>query len=127
MALRGRGIVVNISSDAAIEAYPEWGAYSASKAALDQLTRIWAEELRESGVRLLAVDPGEMDTAMHAAAIPDADRSSLAEPATIAARILAMIGDEAAAPSGARLVAPRWNAKIASDGGDAKKDGEVAA
>ncbi|MEZ4380905.1 MAG: SDR family oxidoreductase [Nannocystaceae bacterium] len=118
MALRGRGTVVNISSDAAVEAYPEWGAYAASKAALDQLTRVWAEELRASGVRLLAVDPGEMDTAMHAAAIPDADPSTLAKPSTIAARILAMIGDAAAAPSGARLVAPQWTAD---------KDGEVAA
>src|SRR4051812_41990921 len=72
MALRGAGTIVHISSDAAVEAYPTWGAYSVSKAALDHLSRILAAELASSNVRVLAVDPGEMDTAMHAAAIPDA-------------------------------------------------------
>jgi hypothetical protein len=49
-----------------------------------------------------------MDTAMHAAAIPEADRAALQRPAEVAARIVEMIEDEARAPSGARLVAPRW-------------------
>ncbi|HTE55904.1 MAG TPA: SDR family oxidoreductase [Kofleriaceae bacterium] len=109
MALRRRGVVVNISSDAAIEPYPTWGAYAASKAALDQLGRVWAAELAEHGVRVLTVDPGEMDTQMHADAIPDADRATLADPDDIAARIAAMIGaGEARAPTGARLIAPRF-------------------
>jgi len=108
MALRGRGVVVNISSDAAVEPYPRWGAYGASKAALDHLGRVWAAELEGSGVRVLSVDPGEMDTQMHADAIPDADRSTLADPTQVAARIVAMIGDAVRAPSGARLVAPSW-------------------
>ncbi|MCB9704076.1 MAG: SDR family oxidoreductase [Myxococcales bacterium] len=103
MALRGRGLVINISSDAAIEAYPSWGAYSASKAALDHLTRIWAAELADRGVRLLSIDPGEMDTAMHAAAIPDADRGALARPEAVAAAILGLMSDPARAPSGGRL------------------------
>ena len=72
MALRGGGTVVNISSDAAVAAYPRWGAYGATKAALDHLTRIWAAELEPHGVKLFAVDPGEMNTAMHRAAIPEA-------------------------------------------------------
>lgn len=96
MALRRRGAVVNISSDAAIEAYPNWGAYGASKAALDHLTRIWAEELRDQGVRFVAVDPGEMDTAMHAAAIPEADPSTLAQPAAVARRIAELLRGDAA-------------------------------
>lgn len=108
MALRGTGVIVHVSSDAAVEAYPRWGAYSVSKAAQDHLSRILAAELDGTGVRVLAVDPGEMDTAMHAAAIPDADRAQLARPADIAARIIQMIEDPARAPSGARLVAPRW-------------------
>jgi NAD(P)-dependent dehydrogenase (short-subunit alcohol dehydrogenase family) len=108
MALRRRGIVVNISSDAAVEPYPTWGAYAASKAALDHLGRVWAAELAEHGVRVLAVDPGEMDTRMHADAIPDADRSTLADPDDIARRIVAMIETEQRAPSGARLVAPSF-------------------
>lgn len=106
MALRGRGTVVHISSDAAVSAYASWGSYGVSKAALDHLSRVWAAELAGSGVRSFAVDPGEMDTAMHAAALPDADPQSLARPAEVAARIIDMIGRPAT--SGARLVAPEW-------------------
>src|SRR5580698_4642783 len=108
MALRGDGTIVHISSDAAIEPYPRWGAYGVSKAAQDHLSRILAAELADTGVRVIAVDPGEMDTAMHAAAIPDADRSSLQRPAHVAARIVDMIASAARAPSGARLLAARW-------------------
>jgi len=108
MAIRGAGVIVHISSDAAVEPYPRWGAYSVSKAAQDHLSRILAAELDGTGVRVLAVDPGEMDTVMHAAAMPEADRASLQAPAAVAARIVQMIEDDARAPSGARLVAPRW-------------------
>src|SRR6476659_9919926 len=99
MAIRGAGVIVHVSSDAAVEAYPRWGAYGASKAAQDHLSRILAAELEGTGVRVLAVDPGEMDTAMHAAAIPDADRTTLQAPAAVAARIVQMIEDAARAPS----------------------------
>lgn len=108
MALRGRGVVVDISSDAAVEAYPRWGAYAVSKAALDHLTRIFAAELDGTGVRFLAVDPGEMDTRMHAEAIPDADLATLSDPAEVAARIAEMIRSPERAPSGSRLAAPAW-------------------
>lgn len=108
MALRGAGTIVHVSSDAAVEPYPRWGAYGVSKAAQDHLSRILAAELADTGVRILAVDPGEMDTAMHAAAVPDADRARLQRPAEVAARIVAMIADDARAPSGARLIAPAW-------------------
>jgi len=108
MALRGSGTVVHVSSDAAVEPYPRWGAYGISKAAQDHLSRILAAELAGTGVRVLAVDPGEMDTKMHADAVPEADRASLQHPADVAARIVAMIEDEARAPSGARLIAPSW-------------------
>jgi NAD(P)-dependent dehydrogenase (short-subunit alcohol dehydrogenase family) len=111
MAIRGAGVIVHISSDAAVEPYPRWGAYAASKAAQDQLSRILAAELDGTGVRVLAVDPGEMDTAMHAAAMPDADRATLQPPAAVAARILQMIEDDARAPTGSRLVAPRWEVR----------------
>jgi NAD(P)-dependent dehydrogenase (short-subunit alcohol dehydrogenase family) len=108
MAIRGAGVLVHVSSDAAIEPYPRWGAYGVSKAAQDHLSKILAAELEGTGVRVLAVDPGEMDTVMHAAAIPDADRAALARPADVAVRIVQMIEDEARAVSGARLTAPRW-------------------
>jgi NAD(P)-dependent dehydrogenase (short-subunit alcohol dehydrogenase family) len=108
MALRGAGVLVHISSDAAVEPYPRWGAYGVSKAAQDHLSRILAAELDGTGVRILAVDPGEMDTVMHAAAVPDADRATLQRPADVARRIIAMIESTARAPSGARLAAPQW-------------------
>src|SRR5215831_5921181 len=104
MAIRGAGVIVHISSDAAVEPYPRWGAYSVSKAAQDHLSRIFAAELADTGVRVLAVDPGEMDTKMHADAVPDADRATLQRPADVAARIVNMIEDDARAASGARLV-----------------------
>jgi NAD(P)-dependent dehydrogenase (short-subunit alcohol dehydrogenase family) len=110
MAVRGRGVIVHVSSDAAVAAYPRWGAYGASKAAQDHLSRILAAELDGTGVRVLAVDPGDMDTDLHRAAVPDADRATLQRPDDVAARIVAMIGDATRAPSGARLIAPRWEA-----------------
>jgi NAD(P)-dependent dehydrogenase (short-subunit alcohol dehydrogenase family) len=91
MALRARGLVVHVTSDAGTTPYPRWGAYGVSKAALDHLGRIWDAELGELGVRFLTVDPGDMDTAMHAEAMPEADRSALARPADVARRILERI------------------------------------
>ncbi len=105
MVRRGRGVIVHVSSDAAVEAYPSWGAYGASKAALDHLSRTWAAELSESGVRVFSVDPGEMDTDMHADAIPDANRAALGRPEDVAARIVRAIEDPALGPSGARVIA----------------------
>lgn len=84
-------VVVNIVSDAAITPYPGWGAYGASKAALLHLSRIWDEEMRALGVRVLAVDPGDMDTPLHALAVPDADRSSLKRPEESASEVLSLI------------------------------------
>ena len=85
----GRGsVVLNVSSDAAVNAYPTWGAYSASKAALRHLTHIWDAEMSEQGVRFLSIDPGDMDTPMHALAVPDADRSTLKRPEVAARELL---------------------------------------
>jgi NAD(P)-dependent dehydrogenase (short-subunit alcohol dehydrogenase family) len=91
MLLRQHGTIINISSDAAVSAYPNWGPYGISKAALDHLSRIWGEELREEGIRFLAVDPGDMNTPMHAAAIPDADVTKLKEPQTAARQLLDLV------------------------------------
>jgi NAD(P)-dependent dehydrogenase (short-subunit alcohol dehydrogenase family) len=91
-AREGRGaVVVNISSDAAINAYPNWGAYGASKAALHHMTAIWNQELSSQGIRFLSLDPGDMDTPMHAAAVPDADRSTLKRPEVAANEIAGAI------------------------------------
>ena len=105
MALRGRGVIVLVTSDAAVTPYAGWGAYGISKAGLEQMGRIWAEELRASGVRVLIVDPGEMDTVMHAEAMPDADRTTLADPAVVARRIVDLIAGAETIASGSRLEA----------------------
>jgi NAD(P)-dependent dehydrogenase (short-subunit alcohol dehydrogenase family) len=107
MVLRRRGLVVHISSDAAVNAYPNWGAYGVSKAALDHLSRSWAAELEGTGVRVISIDPGEMNTKMHADAIPDADPATLADPADIASRIASLIARAEGIPNGARLEAAK--------------------
>ena len=70
-----RGLIVNITSDAASGAYPGWGPYGASKAALELLTRTLAAELRDQGVSAVLVDPGDMRTRMHQEAFPHEDIS----------------------------------------------------
>src|SRR6266566_175491 len=80
MLAAGSGSVINLSSDAGVVGYPGWGAYGVSKAALDQMTRIWASELEDTGVRVNSVDPGDMATALHAAALPEDDPAELARP-----------------------------------------------
>lgn len=93
-ARQGRpALVVNITSDAAVSAYAGWGAYGASKAALAHMSRIWDEELREHGIRVIAHDPGDMDTPMHAQALPDADPATLKPPAVAAAELLERIAE----------------------------------
>jgi NAD(P)-dependent dehydrogenase (short-subunit alcohol dehydrogenase family) len=84
MRARGSGLIVNVTSDAGIQAYSTWGGYGASKAALEHLSRVLAVELERSGVRVFVVDPGDMDTAMHRAAEPDVDLSHLPGPAVVA-------------------------------------------
>jgi NAD(P)-dependent dehydrogenase (short-subunit alcohol dehydrogenase family) len=105
MVLRGRGLLVHISSDAAVSAYSGWGAYGVSKAALDHLARVFAAELEGTGVKTLSIDPGEMDTRMHADAIPDADRTALADPQVVAERIVRAIERDRGLQSGSRLLA----------------------
>lgn len=92
----GRPLVINISSDAAENAYAGWGAYSASKAALAHMSRIWHQELESLGVSVLAADPGDMDTPLHALAVPDADPADLKAPAQAAAELVALIEQSSA-------------------------------
>jgi NAD(P)-dependent dehydrogenase (short-subunit alcohol dehydrogenase family) len=105
-AREGRGaVVINISSDAAINPYAGWGAYAASKAALHHLTGIWAKEAKADGISFLSLDPGDMDTPLHALAVPDADPATLRRPEDAAAEIIESL--IAALPSQtAHLVAP---------------------
>ena len=88
-AREGRGaLVLNISSDAAINAYAQWGAYGASKAALRHMSAVWGEELAAEGVRFLSLDPGDMDTPLHALAVPDADPATLKRPEAAARELV---------------------------------------
>jgi NAD(P)-dependent dehydrogenase (short-subunit alcohol dehydrogenase family) len=86
--------VVLIGSDAAVTPYAGWGAYGASKAALLHLGRIWDEELRPLGIRVVSVDPGDMDTPLHALAVPDADPATLKRPQVAADEIVALLASE---------------------------------
>ena len=88
-----RGAVVNVTSDAAVEGYEGWGGYGASKAALEQLSRVLAAE--ETDVRVLWVDPGDMRTQMHQDAFPGEDISDRPTP-------------ESRVPGLVRLVDERW-------------------
>ena len=93
-------VVLNISSDAAVNPYARWGAYGATKAALHHMTRIWDEELAPEGIRFLSRDPGDMDTPLHELAVPDADRASLKRPEDAAQELadaIAPVREEAAA------------------------------
>lgn len=88
--------IVNVSSDAAIEAYEGWGGYGSSKAALDQLSAILAIERHE--LRVYAVDPGDMRTQMHQEAFPGEDISDRPPPEESVPGLLALI--EGSLPSG---------------------------
>jgi NAD(P)-dependent dehydrogenase (short-subunit alcohol dehydrogenase family) len=88
MRSRGHGTIVNISSDAAVNAYAGWGGYGGSKAALQHMSRILEKELEGSGVRVLVIDPGDMNTEMHRLAEPGVDLSHLPDPSSVAPRIL---------------------------------------
>jgi len=77
---RGTGLAVNISSDAAIGGYPGWGIYGASKAALDLVSKTLAAELKDQGIAVVSVDPGDMRTKMHQDAYPGQDISDRPTP-----------------------------------------------
>ena len=91
-----RGRVVNLTSDAAVEAYETWGGYGSSKAALDHATAILAAE--EPTLRVYAVDPGDLRTAMHQAAFPGEDISDRPPPeSAVPVLVRLLVGD---VPSG---------------------------
>lgn len=94
------GAVLTVSSDAAAEAYETWGGYGASKAALDQLAAVLAAE--EPGLRVWAVDPGDMATDLYAAAVPD-DDDPRPDPASVVPALLKLLDER---PASGRYGAP---------------------
>jgi NAD(P)-dependent dehydrogenase (short-subunit alcohol dehydrogenase family) len=89
-------VLINVTSDAAVEPYEGWGGYGSSKAALDQLTAILAVERHD--LRVYAVDPGDMNTRMHQEAFPGEDISDRPDPEVSVPGLLALIEGEL--PSG---------------------------
>jgi NAD(P)-dependent dehydrogenase (short-subunit alcohol dehydrogenase family) len=102
---RRRGLVVNISSDAAVGGYPGWGGYGASKAALDLVSLTLANELGESGVAVVSVDPGDMRTQMHQDAYPGEDISDRSLPDATLPFWAWLFGQERSAVNGRRFKA----------------------
>jgi NAD(P)-dependent dehydrogenase (short-subunit alcohol dehydrogenase family) len=92
-AMRPGAVVINVTSDAAVEPYPGWGGYGSSKAALEQLTRVLAAE--HPDLRILAVDPGDMNTRMQQEAFPGEDVSDRPPPEASVPGLLALVYDEA--------------------------------
>lgn len=82
-------VVIDVSSDAAVEAYPGWGGYGASKAALDHLSAVLAVE--QPDWRVYALDPGDMRTAMHQAAFPGEDISDRPLPTAVVPSVLHLL------------------------------------
>ena len=93
--LAAGGVVVNVSSDAAVEAYERWGGYGSSKAALDQMSAVAAVETPL--VRVYAFDPGDMRTEMHQAAFPDEDMSDRPDPESVVPAFLRLLDARPAA------------------------------
>jgi NAD(P)-dependent dehydrogenase (short-subunit alcohol dehydrogenase family) len=95
------GVIVNLTSDAAVEAYPGWGGYGSSKAALDQLSAVLAAEVSATSdgpaVPVYAFDPGDMRTEMHQAAFPGEDISDRAEPESVVPALLRLLDTRPAA------------------------------
>jgi NAD(P)-dependent dehydrogenase (short-subunit alcohol dehydrogenase family) len=112
---RSRGLVVNVSSDAAAGGYPGWGGYGASKAALDLASLTLAGELRPRGVGVVSVDPGDMRTRMHQAAFPGEDISDRPLPEATVPFWAWLLGQDPLAVSGGRFraQADRWEAAAA--------------
>jgi NAD(P)-dependent dehydrogenase (short-subunit alcohol dehydrogenase family) len=104
-ARQGRGaVVLNVSSDAAIHPYPRWGAYGSSKAALHHLSRIWNEELTAQGITFFSLDPGDMDTPLHAVAVPEADPTELKRPELAARELADAIGNLVSSMNSERML-----------------------
>ncbi|HKH06778.1 MAG TPA: SDR family oxidoreductase [Acidimicrobiales bacterium] len=93
---RHGGTIVDVTSDAAVDGYEGWGAYGASKAAFEQLSRVLAAE--EPTVRVFWVDPGDMNTRMHQDAFPGEDISDRPDPSTRAPAIVRLVAERP--PSG---------------------------
>ncbi len=109
-----QGLIVNVSSDAAVGGYPGWGGYGASKAALDLMSLTLANELEDDGVAVVSVDPGDMQTVMHQQAFPGEDISDRPLPDETLPFWAWLLGQEHAAVNGQRYKAQAETWEVAS-------------
>ncbi|WP_413309662.1 SDR family oxidoreductase [Bacillus sp. 1P10SD] len=110
MILKNKGSIINVTSEAGNTGYAGWGAYGISKFALEGLTETWADELKETGVRVNMVDPGEMDTEMHQLAVPDCDYE-LANPKDVINVFLYLASDSSNHINGQRFQAQEFTGR----------------
>jgi len=103
MLPRRKGLIVNVSSGVANRAAPTWGPYAAAKWGVEGLTKLAAEEAKESGVRVVAVNPNRTRTPMRAAAYPEEDPSTVKTPEETAEYFLALAAGEVGFETGASL------------------------
>ncbi len=106
MLKQQRGLIINVTSDAGQTGYPGWGGYGAAKAALELITESWAGELEGTGVRVNAVNPGDLQTEMHQLAFPGEDISDRLDPFTVTDLFLWLASEDAAGVTGQRFDAP---------------------
>src|SRR5579885_538218 len=106
MLAQGSGAIINVTSDAGQTGFPGWGGYGAAKAALELITESWAAELEGTGVRVNAVNPGDLRTEMHQLAFPGEDISDRLDPFTVTDIFLWLASDAAASVTGQRFDAP---------------------
>lgn len=104
------GSIINVSSGVGDHGRPRWGAYSASKNAVEALTEILAGELAEDGVRANSVDPGAMRTEMRAAAYPDEDPAELPTPYEVTDVFVYLLSDRSSGVTGRRFRAREFEA-----------------
>lgn len=105
MLAASRGLAVNVTSDAAVGAYPGWGGYGASKAALEVVSATLAKELQGTGVSVVTVDPGDMRTQMHQDAYLGEDISDRPLPDVTLPFWAWLLGHEPSAVNGGRYQA----------------------
>src|SRR6266849_3729313 len=103
------GSIINVTSDAGRLGYPGWGAYGISKFGIEGMSATWAAELKESGVRVNCVDPGDMNTAMHRAAEPDEDPSKWTDAADVTGVFIYLASDTSRAVTWQRFQAQEKN------------------
>ena len=111
MLAQGSGVIINVTSDAGQTGFPGWGGYGAAKAALELITESWAAELEGTGVRVNAVNPGDLQTEMHQLAFPGEDISDRLDPLTVTDFFVLLSSAAAKHITGQRFDAPTLNAE----------------